>query len=192
MRRMLMVIGLVVVVGSSGCSSSDGVRSDSGPDVNGAATSEAFDPENPDSTTATTEGAAAAASTSPFVAVVGTVDVPEGDPGELSVVLTGTFEADSGTLPVVVRNRTSDPVYAVEATATARAADGSLAGSGSSQGFGPTTLAPGEWAFGYVFIDGDIPADATFDITTTAEEDGGFIGSIDGTEAEGRGVGVGV
>lgn len=179
-RLMLATIMLVFTFGAAACTSNDGVRSDSGPEAEGTSTSEVFDPDtsdNADSTTSTST-ADVSPSTSPVVAVVGTVTVPDGEAGELSVVLTGTVD-DSGSVPVVVRNRTDAPVFAVEASATARAADGSLAGSGSSQGFEPTTVAPGEWAFGYIYFAGDLPADAEFDITATGETEAEFIGSVD-------------
>lgn len=186
MRRLMVVTtALLLPFGVVACSSSGEVRSDSGPETRSTASSELFDPDGSSSedSASTTADVDVSPSTSPVIAVVGTVTVPEGDPGELSVVLTGSVD-DSGSLPVIVRNRTDETVYAVEASATARSADGSLAGSGSSQGFAPSTVAPGEWAFGYVYFGGDIPADAEFDITATAESDSAFIGSVDVTPVE--------
>ena len=146
------------------------------------------EPDVPDttgqsSTTATTP-APADPSTSSALAVVGTVTIPEGRPGELDVVLLGTLDDASGTVPVVVRNNTSSPAYNLEATGTARAPDGSLAGSGSSQGFEPATVEPGEWAFGYVFFSAAIPGDAEFDITATADTEQGFAGSLGASLSE--------
>jgi hypothetical protein len=135
----------------------------------------------PDGTT-TTE-AVTAPSTSPALRVVGNVVIPDGEVGKLSVVLLGLVD-DGGSVPVVVRNRTDDTLYSIEASATARDAAGALAGSGSSQGFSPSTVEPGEWAFGYVYFSGDVPADATFDVTATGESDDGFIGSLDVTPVE--------
>lgn len=181
MRREVLSLALLLTFGVAACSSSGEVRSDSGPDAESTATSALFDPDGSgggDSTT-TTEAPNVSPSTSPMVAVVGNVTVPDGEAGELSVVLNGTAVDDSGSIPVVVRNRTSGTVYNVETTATARGADGSLAGSGSSQGFVPTKVAPGEWAFGYIYFDGTVPAGAEFDITATAETESGFIGSVD-------------
>lgn len=181
MRRAQLTLVLILAVLLAACSSSGEVRSDDGPQAESTVTSALFDPDGSGGQDASTTTAAVAASpsTSPMIATVGTVTVPDGESGELSVVLQGLAIDDSGSLPVVVRNRTSDTVFNVEATATARGADGSLAGSGSSQGFAPTTVAPGEWAFGYVYFGGSVPAGAEFDITATAETESGFIGSVD-------------
>lgn len=170
----------LVSVLAVGCSSrGDDVRSGSGPDAQDSTTSSAKDQQDkPEERTTTTDVPAAAPSTAPFLTVVGTVTVPDGELDKLSVVLLGPA-GDGGSVPVVVRNRTDDTVYSIEASATARAADGSLAASGSSQGFAPSAVAPGEWAFGYVYFGGDLPAGATFDVTATGETDEAFIGSVD-------------
>ena len=183
MRRIVIIsiIQLLLIFGASACSSSDQVRSGSGPETGGTATSGPFDPDasNSGESTTTTAAADAEPSTSPVLAIVGTVTVPDGESGELSVVLNGSAVDESGSVPVVVRNRTDATVYGVEASATARTTDGSLAGTGSSQGFAPSTVAPGEWSFGYVYFDGQVPAGAQFDITATAETDADSIGSVD-------------
>lgn len=58
----------------------------------------------------------------------------------------------------------------IDLTGTARK-DGKLVGSGSSQGFEPALVAPGEIAYGYVYFDTDL-AETTgyeFDFTVEAE-----------------------
>jgi hypothetical protein len=136
--------------------------------------------EETTTTEATTDPA-----TAPSLVVEGTVTVPDGEEGELSVVLTGEADGDSGTVPVVVRNRTPDTLYGLEVTGTARSDDGDLAGSGSSQGFTPAVVGPGEWAFGYVYFEGAVPAGATFDLTAEGEtEDDSIFGLVDATISE--------
>lgn len=174
-----VALGLVTA-----CGSSDEVRSDSGPTAQETTVPDRGSDTTggePETTTTTTEAPSAQPATSPLLAVTGTVQIPDGEDGKLSVVLVGQPDASdpSGTVPVVVRNRTEDTVYSVEASGTARASDGSLSGSGSSQGFAPSTVAPGEWAFGYLYFSNELPADATFEVTATGESDAGFIGSVD-------------
>lgn len=123
-------------------------------------------------------------STSPAIEVVGAVHIPEGTLGELDVVLLGPEIDETGSLPVVVRNNTSSSVYNLEATGTARGPDGSLAGSGTSQGFEPATLEPGEWAFGYVYFGAAVPDGTQFDISATADTEPGFAGSLSASPTE--------
>lgn len=189
-RRTLVMVAAVLTAGALvGCGESDDVRSDSGPTAQEStsepdgSTSDGSEVGSEETTTTTTEPPEAVPATSPVVTVVGNVQIPEGEPGALSVVLVGTADANpdrpTGTVPVVVRNRTANTIYSIEASATARAADGSLAGSGSSQGFAPSRVEPGEWAFGFVYFSSDLPPDATFEVTATGEDDDSFVGSLD-------------
>lgn len=69
----------------------------------------------------------------------------------------------------MVRNNTSQPAYRIEVTGTARDADGRLVASGSSQGFSPVLVQPGEWAFGYVFLGSEVSLDEiTLDLSVSA------------------------
>lgn len=175
-------VGIVVVLAAMvgvGCSSGSKVRSDSGPAVESSTTTKAGEEKE-----STTTVADASPATSSALAISGTVTIPDGEAGKLSIVLTGKPEAQRGTVPVVVRNRTSDSVYSIEVNGTARSADGALVGSGSSQGVTPSEVGPGEWAFGYVYFDSDLPTDASFDLTATGSTDSGFLASVDGTIAE--------
>jgi len=115
--------------------------------------------------------------------ISGTVTIPDGEEGELSIVLTGSTVQD-GVVPVIVRNRTDDTVYAIEVSGTARSGDGTLAGSGASQGLTPPAVAPGEWAFGYVLFQGDVPSDAALDLTAAGETDDDFFGGVNATIVE--------
>lgn len=150
-----------------GCSS-EKVRSDSGPSTTATKSTDATD-----GSSTTAAAAPSGPKTSPYLLVQGTVVVPPGEAGKLDVVFTGKPPADpmlGSSVPVVVANNTSDTLERIEITGTARAADGSLAGSGTSQGFQPARLAPGEWGISYVYFDTTIPADATIETTTTGEK----------------------
>lgn len=175
-RTALAVIFVVFV----GCSSGEEVRSDGGPSAQaGSSTAESGD------ASASTAALAASPTTSEFVRLQGVVNVPEGEPGKLSVVVVGP--GGKSSVPVIIRNRTSDTLSNIEVTGTARSGDGKLIGSGSSQGFVPSNVKSGEWAFGYVFIDaGDLPVDATFDFTATGDkgEESGLFGAVDVKVAE--------
>lgn len=107
-------------------------------------------------------------SNSSYLLVDGSPLIPDGSPGQLSVVLIGS--PDGGSVPVIVRNRTSEAVSFTLVSGTARDSSGSLIGSGESQGFEPAVIGPGEWAIGYVYFGwDDLPADATFDLTATGQ-----------------------
>jgi hypothetical protein len=71
-------------------------------------------------------------------------------------------------VPVIVRNNTTNTLSNIDVSGVARNA-GALVGSGDSQGFEPAAVKPGEWAFGYVFYETQIPATATFDLTATGD-----------------------
>lgn len=179
MRRWMLPAVVVPSALAVACTSDDDVRSGTGPTAQESSTTEVAG--QAEATTSET-AAVAEPSTSPALLVVGSVEVPEGDSGMLSVALVGPLDTGptaDGTLPVVVRNRTDSVVYGIEASAVARAADGSLAGTGDSQGFAPTMVRPGEWAFGYVYFSAAVPADATFEVTASGDSDPGFIGSLD-------------
>lgn len=79
-----------------------------------------------------------------------------GAPGDVSVVYTGDAQFSSGSIPVVVRNATSETVSNVEIAATIRDAEGTLAGSGSSQGTTPAQIAPGSLALAYVYVEDSV------------------------------------
>ncbi|SEC07544.1 hypothetical protein SAMN04489844_1628 [Nocardioides exalbidus] len=118
--------------------------------------------------------------TSPMLSIKGNPQIPDGEDGELSVVVIGQADPASGTVPVVIRNMTASPLANLEVSGTARDGAGNLMGSGSSQGFAPELVNPGEWAFGYVYIDGVKAAkDTEFDFTATGSEPEDFLSSVD-------------
>lgn len=115
-----------------------------------------------------------------MLSIKGNFEIPAGKDGALSIVVIGEPEPASGTVPVVIRNMTSTPLTNLEVTGTARDGAGELMGSGSSQGFAPELVNPGEWAFGYVYIDGvTVSKDAKFDFTATGSEPDEFLSSVD-------------
>ena len=81
-----------------------------------------------DQSTTSTTAVSTDPATAPSLAISGTVTIPEGEEGELSVVLTGILDEDGSSVPVVVRNRTADTVYSLEVSGTARSSDGALRG----------------------------------------------------------------
>ena len=132
----------------------------------------------------------AAPDASPYVVGFGDLSVlsfPAGDPGELTVVSTGAKDELSDAVTIIVRNNTSDPIGQIEATGTARDAAGTLVGSGSSQGFKPVVVAPGEIAYGYVYFDGGFPNGSTFDFKVAGEEVGTYFRPITITEINNTG-----
>lgn len=132
-------------------------------------------------TTASSGGKPAAPDASQLVKAfgdIGVVSIPDGEPGVLAVVATGSSLDEGSSLPVIVRNNTSKTIGSIDVTGLARDASGNLAGSGSSQGFQPALVAPGEIAFGYVFF-GDVTGEGlTFELTATGEEPDSFFSSV--------------
>ena len=82
--------------------------------------------------------------------------IPTGAEGKVSIVAQATALDSSGSLTLVVRNMTSDPVAAIEVTGIARDSAGAVVASGSSQGFSPVLVQPGEIALGYVYFEHDL------------------------------------
>ena len=115
-----------------------------------------------------------------MLSIKGDLQIPDGDEGELSIVVVGKPQSGTDTVPVIVRNRTSEPLAGIEVTGTARSAAGALVGSGSSQGFAPDLVQPGEWAVGYVYFDsGKLKDDTEYDLTATGSDPDDFLSSID-------------
>jgi hypothetical protein len=102
------------------------------------------------------------------------LDLPAGDSGEVTVIAQTAGLDGSGSLPIVVRNNTESTVYQIDVTGRARV-DGTLAATGSSQGFEPAVVEPGEIAFGYVYFDYDADLQgAEYELAVTAESDTSF------------------
>lgn len=78
--------------------------------------------------------------------------LPEGEEGEVSVVAIS--EPDSNTsFPFVLQNRTDQTISRVEVSGRAIGPDEATLGTGSSQMVSPNVVPPGEYAFGYVYVD---------------------------------------
>lgn len=168
------VCAVTLLSGCGGSDSADTVRSGDGPTQ--AASDNAAQEPAEDSV----EGAAIEPATSPMLNIKGNFEIPAAEDQALSIVVIGKPDQASGTVPVVIRNMTSSPLTNLEVSGTARDGAGELMGSGSSQGFAPELVNPGEWAFGYVYIDGVKAAkDTDFDFTATGSEPDEFMGSVD-------------
>jgi hypothetical protein len=101
--------------------------------------------------------------------------LPAGHQGQIEVVATGTY--DGNTLPVIVRNNSDKAISSIKVTATVKNAAGNLIAAGGDQGLRPGTLAPGDYALGYLYFDGaELPTDATFefDVASTLASDDRF------------------
>jgi len=96
-------------------------------------------------------------------------NLPDGEPGILSVIVVGKY--DGNILPVVVRNNTAENVIRIHVSTTARSADGSMLAAGGDQGFKPNYVKPGEIALGYIYFDFDttLPDDAKYEFEVTAD-----------------------
>jgi hypothetical protein len=167
-------LGVVLLAGAlaasvAACASSETVRSDDGPSALAATV--------PDGATSTTESSGDATPKDPAsIYLSAPIAIPAGEPGKLSVVLTGPPTGSFGSsVPVIVRNNEDEALTDIQVTGTAREANGVLAGSGSSQGFKPFTVQPGEWAMGYVYFSSEIPADAALDLTATGSKRSGAL-----------------
>lgn len=88
----------------------------------------------------------------------------EGKQDEVSVVKVGPLLKDQGTLLFAFRNNTSEAISHVDWSATARS-EGSLVGSGNSQGTTPSQIQPGEVGLAYIYFDNakDLPKGAEYD-----------------------------
>lgn len=173
-RLAIAVCAVTLLSGCAGSDSDDTVRSGNGPTQ---ATSDDTAQESPEEST---EGASVEPTTSPLLNIKGNFEIPAGEDGALSIVVIGEPDPASGTVPVVIRNMTASPLTNLQVSGTARNGTGELMGSGSSQGFAPELVQPGEWAFGYVFIDGVKAAkDTEFDFTATGNEPDEFLSSVD-------------
>jgi hypothetical protein len=88
--------------------------------------------------------------------------LPEGEPGVLSVLATGTY--DGNFLPLVVRNNTGQDIIRITATVTATNPAGQVIASGNDQLFNPNLVRSGGVAFGYAYFGGiPLPPDTTFE-----------------------------
>ncbi len=101
--------------------------------------------------------------------------MPTGTPGEVAVIAQTAGLDRSGSLPVVVRNNTDSAVSGIELDRAGPPRRRVLAATGSSQGFEPAIVEPGEIAFGYVYFDYDAEVDgAEFELSVSSDDGAGF------------------
>jgi hypothetical protein len=100
------------------------------------------------------------------LAASGPLSFPTGQRGQLTVVAQGPLDGER--VPVVIRNNTKSAVTEVEVQGAARDANGTLVGSGSSQGVEPATITAGDLGIGYVYFEGG-PVGASFTFTASAK-----------------------
>ncbi|MDT7719623.1 MAG: hypothetical protein QOE94_634 [Mycobacterium sp.] len=83
-------------------------------------------------------------------------NLPDGEPGKVSVLQIGPLGKDggSGSLPFAFRNNTSQAVSHIDWAATARNG-GAIVATGSSQGTIPAQVQPGEVGIAFIFFDGN-------------------------------------
>ena len=92
--------------------------------------------------------------------------LPEGEVGVLSVVAVGQY--DGSQVPVVVQNRTGEPVQLVQVQALARN-DGHLVATGNDWEMAPIVVADDGLTFGDVYFGTDLPEGTVFEFTLAAE-----------------------
>src|SRR5690625_43885 len=78
--------------------------------------------------------------------------LPVGEDGEVSVVAISQAE-DSPMFPFIVQNQTDQAVSSIKVSGRAYDGDDQTLGSGSSYSTSPHVVLPGEYAFGYLYLD---------------------------------------
>lgn len=186
MERKLGILFVLLALGTAGCGSSGSEpQATDGSETSSTAVAGESTTPSQNEESKTTAPAPAEPDASPYVVGFGdlsALSLPEGDPGELTIISTGAQDELSDAVTIIVRNNTSDPIGQIEATGTARDAAGALVGSGSSQGFKPVVVAPGEIAYGYVYFDGGFPEGSTFEFDVAGEEVGTYFRPMTITE----------
>lgn len=183
----IITLGLIAIIVISVLASSGGDDKAKNSAGGSGTTTQAADEST---TTAPAPAEPAAPDASPYVVGFGDLSAlsfPAGKPGELAIVSTGAQDELNDSVTIIVRNNTSDPIGQIEATGTAHDAAGALVGSGSSQGFEPVVVAPGEIAYGYVYFEGGFPKASTLAFDVTGEEVGTYFRPITITEINNTG-----
>jgi len=92
--------------------------------------------------------------------------LPAGRQGRIDIIKRGTYDGNS--LPIVVRNNTSQTAIRIKVTGVAKSTSGKLLATGADQTLYPNVVKPGEIAFGYVYFSGaNLPANARFGLTAS-------------------------
>ena len=193
LKVLLVLLALVAAgCGASGSKSNLDAGSETSSTAKTAESPTSGETENSTTTTTTTPAPAgpAAPDASEYVVGFGDLSVlsfPAGEPDEVSIVATGAEDELSDSVTIIVRNNTTEAIGLIEATGTARDSAGALVGSGSSQGFQPVVVAPGEIAYGYVYFDGGFPEGSTFEFDVKGDEVDTYFQPITVTEINNTG-----
>ncbi|MCU1518819.1 MAG: hypothetical protein JWQ75_3540 [Pseudarthrobacter sp.] len=97
---------------------------------------------------------------------------PAGGAGKVDVVASAPIKVNSAglvSLPVTVRNSTSETITSVEVTGAAMDATGKILASGRSQGFSPAVVPAGGVSLGYVFFSAKLPTTAKLEFTVASK-----------------------
>lgn len=90
--------------------------------------------------------------------------------GKVAILFTAppVVQGTSSTVvPVIVGNGTKDFISNIDVAGPAVDATGKVIGSGDSQGFVPTNVAPGQVSFGFAYFQSAIPAGSSFNLKVT-------------------------
>ena len=110
------------------------------------ATATTVPPATPETTSPSSTAGAGISSDNDHLFTVGDIEIPQGEPGTLSVIGAGQISED-GHVPLVARNNTGETVYEIQIAVTGSDANGveiATADVVISTG----GLAPGDWIFG--------------------------------------------
>jgi hypothetical protein len=108
--------------------------------------------------------------------------IPQGNPGELSVVSYGVVGTFGTEVPFVVRNNTGDDLVALKVGVTVRDSAGTLLAAGESTKLAPFFVRSGGVAFGSIWLGETLlPPDAvlTFEVSSTPPDQARFLRQAD-------------
>ncbi|MGO3255495.1 FxLYD domain-containing protein [Glutamicibacter ardleyensis] len=94
-----------------------------------------------------------------------------GTEGQVDVVATGPVKGQHGmtTIVVAIRNSTNESITSIDVAGVAKDKSGKIIGSGSSQGFNPSSVPAGGIGLGYVYFGSDIPSSSKIDFTVASQ-----------------------
>lgn len=93
-------------------------------------------------------------------------DFDPGEPGMVSIVDVGTYDAESRSLPFVFRNNTSETITSVAGSTIVNDAEGTAIVTGQFRTTNPAQIPPGGLGLSYSEIEqDDVPADADFEFS---------------------------
>lgn len=99
--------------------------------------------------------------------------IPDVEAGELAVAVGAVTSSEYGTLAVIVRNNTEQPVYGVGVVVTARTPDGELFAVSDESSVVPTMIVAGGIGFASPSFGGaEIQGDLAFDYKVSSDDSG--------------------